>query len=152
MGGGLLTASLAPACSQGAVEIQMLGTGSGAEVWFDPIGLHVPAGTTVRWRNRDPGNSHTATAYPLRIPAQAAAWNSDYLLPDETFAVVLEVEGVYDYFCKPHEHAGMVGRIVVGRPLQAPLAGGIPAVALLALPTVADIVRLGAVQAPRGGR
>ena len=26
------------------------------------------------------------------------------------------MEGVYDYFCLPHEAAGMVGRIVVGRP------------------------------------
>ena len=26
------------------------------------------------------------------------------------------VEGVYDYYCVPHEHAGMVGRIVVGTP------------------------------------
>ncbi len=25
--------------------------------------------------------------------------------------------GVYDYFCMPHEAAGMVGRIVVGRPV-----------------------------------
>ena len=28
--------------------------------------------------------------------------------------MTLTVEGVYDYFCIPHEHAGMVGRIVVG--------------------------------------
>jgi hypothetical protein len=25
-------------------------------------------------------------------------------------------EGVYDYYCLPHEQAGMVGRIVVGQP------------------------------------
>ena len=28
--------------------------------------------------------------------------------------MTLTVEGVYDYFCIPHERAGMVGRIVVG--------------------------------------
>jgi plastocyanin len=22
----------------------------------------------------------------------------------------------YDYFCEPHEHAGMVGRLIVGKP------------------------------------
>jgi hypothetical protein len=32
------------------------------------------------------------------------------------FEVTLAVEGVYDYFCLPHEAGGMVGRIVVGRP------------------------------------
>jgi plastocyanin len=25
-------------------------------------------------------------------------------------------EGVYDYYCMPHEQAGMVGRLIVGRP------------------------------------
>jgi len=30
--------------------------------------------------------------------------------------VVLTVPGVYDYFCTPHEMAGMVGRIIVGQP------------------------------------
>jgi hypothetical protein len=36
--------------------------------------------------------------------------------PGAHFDVTLTVEGVYDYFCMPHEAAGMVGRIVVGRP------------------------------------
>jgi plastocyanin len=50
----------------------------------------------------------------LRIPIAAQPWSSGYLLPKQGFAVTLTVEGVYDYFCIPHEHAGMVGRIVVG--------------------------------------
>jgi hypothetical protein len=32
------------------------------------------------------------------------------------FDVTLTVEGVYDYFCLPHENDGMVGRIIVGKP------------------------------------
>ena len=48
------------------------------------------------------------------FPTAAKPWNSDYLLPDETFSVTLTEKGVYDYYCVPHEHAGMVGRIVVG--------------------------------------
>ena len=28
----------------------------------------------------------------------------------------LTVEGVYDYYCAPHEMAGMVGRLIVGHP------------------------------------
>ena len=51
-------------------------------------------------------------------------------MPGEAFEVMLTEPGVYDYYCVPHEHAGMVGRIVVG---AAParrwprLAGGRPA-------------------------
>ena len=37
-------------------------------------------------------------------------------MPGESFEVELTEPGVYDYFCIPHEHAGMVGRIVVGGP------------------------------------
>ena len=139
------------------LEIAMQGRGDGARVWFDPAGLRVEPGQTVRWINREAGNVHTATAYhpendgrPLRIPAAAAPWNSDYLMPGDAFEVALTVPGVYDYFCVPHEHAGMVGRLVVGDPgagaADAMPAGDLPAVALAGFPSVEAILRLGAVR------
>jgi plastocyanin len=139
----------------------MQGNADGSHVWFDPVGLGIEPGRTIRWINLDPGNSHTATAYhpknfdrPLRIPEGAQSWNSDYLLPSESFSVTLTVEGVYDFFCIPHEHAGMVGRIIVGQPgpssasrLSAQAAGGesIPEIALQAFPSVDEIIRQGVV-------
>lgn len=100
--------------------IEMRSDVAGSRVWFDPIGLFVEPGTTVRWVVRE--SVHTTTAYhpendhhPLRIPETAAAWNSGFLLnPGDHFDVTLTVAGVYDYYCMPHEAAGMVGRIVVG--------------------------------------
>lgn len=105
--------------------IQMRSDALGSRVWFDPIGLYVPPGTTVRWIVRE--NVHTTTAYhpkndnhPLRIPDGAAPWNSGFLVkPGATFDVTLTVPGVYDYYCLPHEAAGMVGRIVVGNGTDA---------------------------------
>ena len=48
-----------------AVEvIEMRSDSGGAHVWFDPIGLYVEPGTTVRWIARE--NVHTATAYHPR--------------------------------------------------------------------------------------
>ena len=93
----------------------------GSRVWFDPIGLYVEPDTTVRWIVR--ANVHTTTAYhpqndhhSLRIPEGAVPWNSGVLVePGEHFDVTLSEAGVYDYYCVPHEAAGMVGRIVVGR-------------------------------------
>jgi len=160
IGGGLLLAgplSVRPAAAAEPVEIVMRGDADGATVWFDPIGMLVQPGQTIRWTNRDPGNSHTATAYhpdnaghARRIPDGAEPWHSGYLLPDETFAVTLTVEGVYDYFCVPHEHAGMVGRIVVGRPTGPQPSGEsarpIPDVAQRAFPAIEDILRRGAVR------
>jgi hypothetical protein len=39
------------------------------------------------------------------------------LQPGDQFDVTLTAPGVYDYFCAPHEQAGMVGRLVVGQPI-----------------------------------
>lgn len=162
-GGGILAVLLfTPAIARASqiVQIRMQGRPDGSRVWYDPWGLQIKPGTTVRWTNGDPGNSHTATAYhpalgerPLRIPEGASPWDSDYLLPDESFDHRFEVEGVYDYYCIPHEHAGMVGRIVVGTPpndaaLNYPVGSGdtaLPEVAIKGFPSVADILSSGTV-------
>ncbi len=123
--GGLLLAGLAvPRLARAArtVEIRMRSDTLGTQVWFDPIGVHVEPGTTIRWVVEQ--NVHTTTAYhpkndthSLRIPERAQPWNSGFLVqPGAHFEVTLTVEGVYDYLCVPHEIAGMVGRIVVGKP------------------------------------
>ncbi len=125
MAGGLALADLAVPSSlraAGVVEIHMRSDPEGANVWFDPIGVHIMPGQTVRWVLKE--NVHTSTAYhpqndlhSLRIPEGARPWDSGFLVnPGDHFDVTLTVEGVYDYFCMPHEAAGMVGRIVVGRP------------------------------------
>ena len=158
--GGLGLASLLATrplrASAAGVDVEMLGNKDGSKVWFAPVGLLVTPGTTVRWINRDPGNVHTATAYhpandghPLRIPDAAAAWNSDYLLPDQSFAVTLSAPGVYDYYCVPHEHAGMVGRIVVmaagGAVPEAPAGNPVPGLEGDLFPQVDEILRSGRV-------
>ena len=136
----------------GLIYVEMRGRPDGSAVWFDPVGVWVRLGESVRWTNRDAGNVHTSTAYhpanesrPLRIPRGAQPWNSDYLLPGELFLVTPEVPGVYDYFCIPHEHAGMVGRLVVaekGAAIPAePDASTLPEAARGILPPVAEILR-----------
>ncbi|PVA08325.1 plastocyanin/azurin family copper-binding protein [Thalassorhabdomicrobium marinisediminis] len=164
LGGGLLAALSLPAILRGAPSdavavVEMAGTARGEHVWFRPHGLHVNPGTLVRFVNRDAGNSHTATAYhpdlygrSLRIPDAATPWDSGFLLPDAQFEVMLTVPGVYDYYCLPHEMAGMVGRIVVGRPTdagwQGPVesASDLPDAALNGFAPVDDILAQGAIQ------
>lgn len=165
LGGGLIAALALPPHSvraaDGIAEITMTGTGDGARVWFDPAGLHVEPGQTIRWTNRDPSNVHTATAYhpanddhPLRIPRGAKPWDSGYIRLDRSFSVVLTRPGVYDYYCIPHEMAGMVGRIIVGRPSDdgwqgvESTADGVPEAARHAFPTVADILERGIMPSP----
>ena len=105
------------------VKILMRSDQTGGDVWFDPIGIYIDPGQTVRWVAAE--NVHTTTAYhprngnhSLRIPENAVPWNSGYLVnPGDHFEITLTTEGVYDYYCIPHEQAGMVGRIIVGRPI-----------------------------------
>ncbi|MFA7439014.1 plastocyanin/azurin family copper-binding protein [Castellaniella sp.] len=157
-GGGLLLSAVLLRTARAAdeVEIALSGTANGSEVWFRPRAILIQPGQTVRWVNRDKGNVHTTTAYhpdngkPLRIPAQAKSWNSDYLMPGESFAMTFDVPGVYDYYCIPHEHAGMVGRLIVGTadaasPPYADTDAQLPPAALNALPAIGDILRQKAV-------
>lgn len=160
-GGGLGAALLLPRPLRAAsVEvIEMRGTARGEHIWFAPKALAVAPGTTVRFVNRDKGNSHTATAYHpanfdrlRRIPAAAEPWDTDFLLPGESADVVLKAPGVYDYYCIPHEMAAMVGRIVVGRPGDhgwegpASATDDVSAAVLAALPPVEEILTLGRIE------
>ncbi|HLU19882.1 MAG TPA: plastocyanin/azurin family copper-binding protein [Pusillimonas sp.] len=153
-GAGLVLTSIAVrrVLAANEMQISMAGTASGSHVWFRPRGLWVSVGQAIRWVNDDAGNVHTVTAYhpanrkPLRIPESAKGWDSGYLMPGESFVWVFATPGVYDYFCLPHEHAGMVGRIVVGdKPAADPpyraTDSKLPEVALSSFPTVEDILK-----------
>ncbi|MDO5758621.1 MAG: plastocyanin/azurin family copper-binding protein [Rhodobacterales bacterium] len=162
--GGLAAAlAISPrlAIAGSTIEISMSGRPDGSKVWFDPYGLMIQSGQTVRWTNRDKGNSHTATTYdprindrPRRIPKGATPFNSDYLLPDESFEVTLVVPGVYDFYCIPHEMSGMVGRIIVAGPDDTGLMeyddGDLPPEALDGMPSVANILAHGPLRHQEG--
>jgi plastocyanin len=156
IGGGFLAGLLLPSGTRAAeiIDIEMLGNRDGSKVWFTPVGLLVRPGATIRWTNRDKGNVHTSTAYhpanedhPRRIPEEAEPWNSDYLLPDQSFSLTLTVPGVYDYYCVPHEHAGMVGRIIVqeegGLLPEASADNPLPDLGRDPFPSVQDILQEG---------
>lgn len=159
LAGGLAACQAWGLAQAGAMaQVEMKGTPRGERIWFDPIGLAVATGTRIRFINRDPGNSHTATAYHpathgrvRRIPAGAAPWDSGFLLPGQAFEVTLDVPGVYDYYCLPHEAAAMGGRIVVGTPRDRGWSGPSPegdersTPVTRALPSVEEILRTGKV-------
>jgi len=162
---GVLIATPAPAAT---FEVRAVMSKNGADVYFDPIGLHIEPGDTVRWIQVD--GYHSVTAYhpangdrELRIPEGAQPWDSGMLLAEypakgSTFEHTFTVPGVYDYLCIPHEAAGMVGRIVVGEPGAGPgtRAFGyasdhqwkpVPKAAQQAFPAVALIMEKGSVRA-----
>ena len=70
---------------------------------FGPQDLHVKAGTTVTWTNRDD--------IPHTVVSATLAFKSKALDTDQTFSFTFTTPGSYKYFCSLHPH--MTGTIVV---------------------------------------
>lgn len=122
----------AQAQAQEPVTIRLGVNYPNGQYYFDPVGVFVPVGGTVRWQFPFRGGvgalmGITVTAFhpandnhELRIPAQAMPFDSRPMNRAQDGFVRFEhtftVEGTYDYFSASHEVLGMVGRIVVGKP------------------------------------
>ena len=104
-------------------EIRIRSSYAQALWYYNPVGLYIKPGQTVRWICTKWGASVTAF-HPendnreLRIPENAQPFDSGLLGDDinTTFEWTFEEEGTYDYFSRNHEVLGTVGRIVVGQP------------------------------------
>ncbi len=70
---------------------------------FNPAELTVRVGTTVTWTNKDSA-SHD-------VKASDASWGSESLSQGQSFSMVFDKEGTYDYVCT--FHPGMQGKIIV---------------------------------------
>jgi plastocyanin len=123
-GAALLALAVAVPSWASTVEVRAVMSKDGAQVYFDPVLVHIAVGDTVRWIQVNGYHSvaayHPANAnHELRIPEAATPWDSGMLLaespaPGSAFEHKFSVAGTYDYFCEPHEAAGMVGRVIVG--------------------------------------
>lgn len=88
------------------------------EFFYQPTGLFVEPGDTVRFVADTP--HHTATAYHAqhvktqRVPDGVEPFSSPVIPINETWEYTFTEPGIYDLWCGPHEQAGMAMRIVVG--------------------------------------
>lgn len=102
-----------------AVTFRMTTTDSGEH--FEPHVLWLNVGGTATWVNES--GLHSATAYhsdnekPLLMPEAARSFDSGILTePDAEFSHTFDTEGVYHFYCAPHESLGMIGSLIVGHP------------------------------------
>jgi plastocyanin len=98
-------------------------------VAYDPAELTVSQGDTVAWRYAA-GEPHSVSAYGDGIPDGATYWASGGFESEEaarsgwedgkgavqsgqSYVRTFETTGTHEYFCIPHEVAGMVGTVTV---------------------------------------
>lgn len=121
-----LIASVAVGCGGGDSDSDTDSTAASADapievvmelVAFDPEQLEVEAGTTVTWRQTDPG-AHTVTSGTVEqgsagVTAQPdERFDSGNLATGETFEHTFTEPGTYPYYCEIHP-ATMRGEIRV---------------------------------------
>ncbi len=94
-------------------EIRMLNHGPDGMMQFDPEFLRIAPGDTVRFLPVDKG--HNVQTIPGMIPPGARPFAS---ATDQSLQVTFIVPGIYGYRCGPHGSLGMVGLIVVGKPVN----------------------------------
>ena len=98
-------------------------------VAFEPAELTVSAGDTVAWKHAA-GEAHNVVAYEEELPGDASYWASGDFDSEEAaregwengkgavqsgqaYVHTFEATGTHEYFCVPHEAAGMVGSVTV---------------------------------------
>ena len=79
---------------------------------FAPDILYIQPGDSVQWQNM---TSHDTVSIEGLIPEGAQPWRGAI---GENLGITLTVEGVYAYVCEPHIGFGMMGVIVVGKPVN----------------------------------
>lgn len=115
--GGYVGAHILRDGPQAEAEVAMVTDYPEHTSFYQPQIVWVEEGGTVTWHNES--GVHNATAYhpandrPMRMPEGVEAWDSPI---GEDYTRTFEEEGVYDYFCEPHEPMGMVGTVIVGHP------------------------------------
>jgi plastocyanin len=98
-------------------------------VAFEPAELTVSQGDTVAWTHAA-GEAHSVSAYQDDIPEDAEYWASGGFESEDaartgwengqgavqsgqSYIHTFETTGTHEYFCIPHEAAGMVGSVTV---------------------------------------
>ncbi|HEY3777656.1 MAG TPA: pseudoazurin [Rhizomicrobium sp.] len=107
-------------------QVRMLNQGTGGIMQYDPQLLRIVPGDTVHFVATDKG--HNAQSIDSMIPAGAKPFAGGI---GENLNVTFTVPGVYGYRCTPHGTLGMVGLVVVGKPVNeaAAKSGAMPGAA-----------------------
>ena len=109
---GLIALGGSQAVKADEISIKMLDTSDSGPLAFEPGFVKVKAGDTIVFEPTQKGG-HSAVS--LLVPPGAQPWSG---APDKETHVRLDTEGVYLYACAAHKMMGMVGVVLVGKPVN----------------------------------
>jgi halocyanin-like protein len=91
---------------------------NGGNLGFGPPAVHVDNGATVVWRWTGEGGAHN-------VVDEGGAFESELTAEGGfSFEHTFDEDGVYNYFCQPHQSLGMKGSVVVGSDFPSTGGGG----------------------------
>eukprot|EP00271_Cylindrocystis_brebissonii_P011723 TRINITY_DN29645_c0_g1_i1.p1 TRINITY_DN29645_c0_g1~~TRINITY_DN29645_c0_g1_i1.p1 ORF type:complete len:162 (+),score=28.98 TRINITY_DN29645_c0_g1_i1:96-581(+) len=107
-------ATLALTASANAAVVKM--GGDDGSLVFSPASVSVSAGEAITFKNNS-GFPHNVVfdedAVPAGVSADAISHEDYFNAAGEEYSVTLSKPGVYEYYCEPHQGAGMSGKITV---------------------------------------
>jgi len=104
--------------SEVTVEV---GVNNGGQAYgFGPAAVHVDNGTTVQFEWTGEGGTHNVVSDGDGPLDSGSAVDAEGVQYEHTF----EEDGIYKYYCVPHETLGMKGAIVVGTDYPTADSGG----------------------------
>jgi halocyanin-like protein len=115
---GNFDGSVTDATGQGSATVEVGVEANGGAYGFGPAAIHVDNGATVQFEWTGEGGAHNVVSDgegPLNSGSAVDTSGVEY---EYTF----EEDGIYPYYCAPHQSLGMKGAIVVGT--DYPTAGG----------------------------
>ncbi|WP_136716066.1 halocyanin domain-containing protein [Halorientalis salina] len=93
--------------------------GAGDGLAFGPAAVHVDNGATVQWEWTGEGGAHNVVADDGSFESGSAVDTTGV-----EFEHTFEEDGIYNYYCQPHEASGMLGSVVVGTDYPTAAAEG----------------------------
>ena len=83
--------------------------GAGDGLAFGPTAVHVDNGATVTWEWTGNGGAHNVVSDDGVFESGSPAGQAG-----TTFQYTFEEDGIYNYYCSPHQSVGMLASVVVG--------------------------------------
>lgn len=112
LGAGLIATAVAQGARADEIRIKMLDKSVSGPLAFEPGFVNAKLGDTIIF---EPTQSGGHSSVSLLVPPGAHSWSG---AADKETRVKLDAEGVYLYACSAHKMMGMVGVVLVGKPVN----------------------------------